>query len=41
LIFNEDSQNIAIYIDRVRQAAFLALEEEAVLVAAYPVYHSE
>jgi hypothetical protein len=29
------------YADEVREAAFDALNEEAVLVAVYPVYHSE
>ena len=28
------------YADRLRQAAFEALDEEAVLVATYPVHHS-
>jgi hypothetical protein len=41
LIFDEDFANISRYTDHVRQAAFEALQEEAVLVAAYPVYHSE
>jgi hypothetical protein len=29
------------YADRLREAAFAALDEEAVLVAVFPVYHSE
>ena len=41
LLFTEDSERISRYADHLRQAAFVALEEEAVLVAAYPVYHSE
>ena len=41
LIFTEDIENISRYAEHLRQAAFIALEEEAVLVAAYPVYHSE
>jgi hypothetical protein len=32
---------VARYADELRQAAFDALDEEAVLVAVYPVYHSE
>ena len=41
LILTEDFENISRYADHLRQAAFVALDEEAVLVAAYPVYHSE
>lgn len=41
LIFTEDFEGISRYADHLRQAAFVALEEEAVLVVAYPVYHSE
>ncbi len=41
LIFTEDFESISRYTDHLRQAAFVALEEEAVLVVAYPVYHSE
>jgi len=41
LIFTEDFENVSRYTDHLRQAAFVALDEEAVLVAAYPVYHSE
>lgn len=29
------------YADEVREAAFDALEEEAILIAVHPVYHSE
>jgi len=31
---------ISRYVDRLRVAAFEALEEEAILVAAFTVYHS-
>ena len=41
LIFTEDFESISRYADNLRQAAFVALEEEAVLVVAHPVYHSE
>jgi hypothetical protein len=41
LIFTDDFENISRYTDHLRQAAFVALQEEAVLDAAYPVYHSE
>ena len=41
LIFTEDFENISRYADHLRQAAFVALEEEAVLVVAFPVYHSQ
>ena len=41
LIFAEDFDNLSRYTDHLRQAAFVALQEEAVLVAASPVYHSE
>ncbi len=41
LIFTEDFESISRYTDHLRQAALVALEEEAVLVAASPVYHSE
>lgn len=41
LIFAEDFEDISRYTDHLRQAAFVALEEKAVLVVTYPVYHSE
>jgi hypothetical protein len=41
LIFTEDFGNISRYTDHLRQAACVVLQEEAVLVVAYPVYHSE
>jgi hypothetical protein len=40
LIFRQDAESISHYADHLRQAAFIALDEEAVLVVAYPVYHS-
>jgi hypothetical protein len=41
LLFGEDFDRNSRYSDRLREVAFLALEEEAVLVVAFPVYHSE
>jgi hypothetical protein len=41
LIFTEDFERISSYTDHLRQAAIVALQEEAVLIVAYPVYHSE
>ena len=32
---------ISHYTDRLRQAAFDALDEEAILVAVHPIFHSE
>jgi hypothetical protein len=40
LIFTQDLDNISRYADHLRQAAFVALDEEAVLVVVYPIYHS-
>jgi hypothetical protein len=40
LVFGEDFDRISRYADRLREVAFLALAEEAVLVVAFPVYHS-
>jgi hypothetical protein len=40
LIFTEDFEIISRYTDHLRQAAFVALDEEAVLIVAYPVFHS-
>jgi len=40
LIFTQDFENISRYADHLRQAAFVALDEEAVLVVVYPIYHS-
>jgi hypothetical protein len=42
LTLTEDFDHISRYTDHLRHAAFIALEEEAVLVVVvYPVYHSE
>jgi hypothetical protein len=38
--FRGNFEVIAKYTDKLREAAFKALEEEAILVAVYPVYHS-
>jgi hypothetical protein len=38
--FTQTLPLIAAYADKLRDAAFIALEEEAVLVAVYQVYHS-
>jgi hypothetical protein len=38
--FDLDLGVISRYADKVRQTAFEALQEEAVLVAAHKVYHS-
>jgi hypothetical protein len=39
--WSEDRSVVNRYTDRLRQAAFDALEEESILVVAYPVYHSQ
>jgi hypothetical protein len=36
----EHFARVALYADKLRDAAFTALAEEAVLVAIHPVYHS-
>ncbi len=38
--FHDNINSIALYADRLRKAAFEALDEETVLVAVWPVYHS-
>jgi hypothetical protein len=38
--FKENFEIIAKYTDKLREAAFKALEEEAILVVVYSVYHS-
>jgi hypothetical protein len=38
---DEHFARIARYSDRLRDAAFEALEEEAVLVVVFPIYHAE
>ncbi|MBI4483113.1 MAG: hypothetical protein HY652_09505 [Acidobacteria bacterium] len=39
--FEENFANISRYTDALREAAFEALEEEAILVVALKVYHAE
>ena len=39
--FTENFESISKYTDELRIAAFEALEEEAVLIVAYQIYHSE
>ncbi len=39
--FDEGFEKLSRYADALRQTAFDALEEEAVLVVTYKVYHSE
>jgi hypothetical protein len=38
--FDENSDLLSDYTDEIRQTAFEALEEEAVLVVAYQIHHS-
>ena len=38
--FQENFEVISKYADKLREAAFKALEEEAILVAVHQVYHS-
>ena len=38
--FHENINSVSKYADSLRQAAFEALDEETVLVAVWPVYHS-
>lgn len=37
----KEMEKLSRYADRLRAAAFKALEEEAILVTVIPVYHSE
>jgi hypothetical protein len=39
--FEENFEVISAYADKLRDAASAALEEEAVLVAAFKIYHAE
>lgn len=39
--FDESLEKVSRYAERLKVAAFEALEEEAILVAAFKVYHSE
>ncbi len=38
--FEENSDLLSTYSDKIRKAAFEALEEEAILVVVWQVYHS-
>ena len=38
--FQENISSVSRYADRLREAAFEALDEETVLVSVWPVYHS-
>lgn len=38
--FKDNLDSVARYSDKLRESSFKALEEEAILVAAWPVYHS-
>ncbi len=39
--FGNATELLSRYTDELRDAAFQALDEEAILVVAWPVYHSE
>jgi hypothetical protein len=39
--FDANFETLSKYADYLRQAAFGVLEEEAILVVVYPVYHSQ
>lgn len=39
--FEQNFKVISIYADRLREASYKALEEEAILVAVHQIYHSE
>jgi hypothetical protein len=39
--FDHNLSALSRYMDKLRQAAFDALEEEAILVAAFKVYHAD
>ena len=41
LDFDRAADVIGRYADELRDAAYRALNEEAILVAVYPVFHSE
>ena len=38
--FQENEELLSNYTDKLRQSAFNALEEEAILVVAYRIYHT-
>ena len=40
LSFRDNFESLSHYVRELREAAFSALEEEAVLVVAFPVYHA-
>jgi hypothetical protein len=40
-VFTENFESISRYTDALREAAFEALTEEAILVVAFQVYHAE
>jgi len=37
---NENFDSVSKYSDKLRESAFQSLDEEAILVAVWPVYHS-
>jgi hypothetical protein len=39
--FTGNYDTLSLYADKLREAALKALEEEAILVVVYPVYHSQ
>ena len=39
--FEENFEIISMYADKLKDAAFAALEEEAILIAVVKVYHAE
>lgn len=38
--FSENQATLSQYVDELRSAAFQALDEEAIFVAVYPVFHA-
>jgi hypothetical protein len=41
LRFEADFVSLSAYADALRRAAMKSLDEEAILVAAFPIYHAE
>jgi hypothetical protein len=39
LSFTSNADSLSAYAEKVRQAAYVALEEEAILIAVLPVFH--
>lgn len=39
--FNQNFERLSTYAEALRKAVFDALEEETILVVAFPVYHAE